>query len=148
MKIQFICSGNTYRSRLAEAYLNSLQIKGISAISSGAHAKTQPMEIRWYTERLLEEHGLSRFASPTHRQTTTAGINACGLVVFLGPSVYKCCKKNYTIKKPHIIWDVKDVNCHDSDAKLLKLTEKSFKEIKNKVKELLATFINKKSPSL
>ncbi len=118
--------------------MNSLKHKGLTAVSSGLHAQSQPMEIRWYTERLLEEYGLSRFAAQKHRQTTQTNLNSTNLIVFMGKSVYTCCEKNYTIKKPYVTWNIKDVNCHDTDSKLLKLTEKSFKEIKNKVKELVS----------
>ena len=138
MKIHFVCSGNTYRSRLAEAYLNSLKSKGIVAVSSGTHAKRQPMEIRWYTERILEEYGLSRFASKTHRQITARNLNACDLIVFFGKTVYKFCKENFTIKKPFVIWEVNDVRSRQDDTKVVKLSEKTFKEIKNKVKELIS----------
>ncbi len=138
MKIHFVCSGNTYRSRLAEAYLNSLKHKGIGAVSSGAHAKTQPMEIRWYTERILEEYGLSRFTSKVHRQTTASNLKDSDLIVFFGPSVYGFCKKNFPMKKPCVIWDILDLHPRQSEPKVVKLTEGAFKEIKNKVKELIS----------
>jgi protein-tyrosine-phosphatase len=143
MKIHFVCSGNTYRSRLAEAYLNSLKPRGIVAVSSGTHAKIQPMEIRWYTERILEEYGLSPFASKLHRQTTSSNLKDCDLIVFFGPSVYSFCKKSFAIKKPHIVWKVKDVRSKYTDSKLVKLTEGSFREIKKKIKELISTYDHK-----
>lgn len=37
--IHFVCRGNNFRSRLAEAYLNSKKLPGIKVISSGIEAE-------------------------------------------------------------------------------------------------------------
>lgn len=43
MKVVFVCSGNTCRSPFAEGYLNSLKLKGVSAVSRGLSAQGMPV---------------------------------------------------------------------------------------------------------
>lgn len=138
MKIHFICSGNTYRSRLAEAYLNSLKLKNFKAVSSGTHAKKQPMNVRWYTEKILEEYNLLKYASKTHRQTTNLNLKACDFIVFLEKDVEKFCQAKFKVQKPFLVFHIKDVNSHLSGKKIITSTEKTFQEIKNKIKLLLS----------
>jgi protein-tyrosine-phosphatase len=39
MRVHFICRGNVYRSRIAEAYLKSLELEGLEVLSSGTIAR-------------------------------------------------------------------------------------------------------------
>ncbi len=43
MKIIFVCTGNTCRSPFAEGYFNSLNIKGITALSRGLSGNSNPV---------------------------------------------------------------------------------------------------------
>jgi protein-tyrosine-phosphatase len=41
MRVHFVCTGNLYRSRMAEAYLRSKAIPGLEVTSSGVLAEMQ-----------------------------------------------------------------------------------------------------------
>lgn len=145
-KVHFICRGNTYRSRLAAAYLNSLGHKSITVVTSGVIAKKQPMVIRWYAQRILERYEISHFASKKPRQLTGANLNDCDLIVFFGQRAYDACIEKHEIKKPHVIWEIiKDIQPKDSVAKIVKSSEKTFKKIKRAVRKLVSE-LAKKSP--
>ena len=68
--IHFICRGNSFRSIIAEAYLNSLEVKGWSVLSSGTTAaldKARNLVYFGKTLALLEKHGIWEFAKPSLR---------------------------------------------------------------------------------
>ena len=65
MIIHFICRGNSFRSIIAEAYLNSLEIKDSRVLSSGTTAASgRARNLAYYrmTLFLLEKHGIREFA--------------------------------------------------------------------------------------
>jgi protein-tyrosine-phosphatase len=69
MTIHFICRGNAFRSIIAEAYLESLQIAGLKAMSSGTRAAADRAgNLGDYTGtlRLLAEHGIQEFAKASY----------------------------------------------------------------------------------
>ena len=64
MTIHFICTGNIYRSRLAEAYCASKGVPGLSVSSSGIGTKlNRGIPIASYAARVLSERGLEHFAA-------------------------------------------------------------------------------------
>ncbi len=141
--IHFICSGNTYRSRLAEAYLNSKKIEGLKAISSGINAeKIAVYPVRWYTEKISEENMLEKHLSPYWKQTTSSLIEASDLLIFLSRDIFELCS-SFQFKTPHKIWDISDVDLTKSDEKIIKDTNIAFMEIKKKVDNLLLIEKNK-----
>ena len=75
MHIHFVCSGNSYRSRLAEAYLKSVLVdKTIIVSSSGTEAEKHRLKngpICWYAMRLMKRNNLIPFMSWKERQTTS-----------------------------------------------------------------------------
>ena len=60
MNILFVCTGNTCRSPMAEYYLNSLHIKGITATSAGIYAVGEP--ISESSAEVLREIGIDASA--------------------------------------------------------------------------------------
>ena len=70
MKIHFICSGNTFRSRLAEAYLKSKNINNLIVSSSGIEAsKNFNGPIASHTAWLSDKYNLGPYMSETWRES-------------------------------------------------------------------------------
>jgi protein-tyrosine-phosphatase len=83
--IHFICRGNSFRSIIAEAYLNSLKFKNLKAVSSGATAALDRAgNLAAYTEtlRLLAENGIREFAKAGYGdQLTHARLEGADVVI-------------------------------------------------------------------
>ena len=87
-EIHFICIGNVFRSRLAEAYLNSLNIKGVEVSSSGVRANHAfDGDISIFVLPLLKREGLEPFISKKWIQTTLDIVQDKDLVVFMNEEV-------------------------------------------------------------
>ena len=145
MTIHFICKGNTFRSRLAEAYLNSKQIPNLKVISSGIEAElNESGPVTWHTQRIIQQNKLVPFEKPTWEQTTKALLEKGDLTIFTRQSIYDYCIEHFGFNgKNFQIWDIHDagetVNNWDSlnEEEQIKVTEKIFKEIQQKVDELI-----------
>ena len=112
--VHFVCRGNVYRSRLAEAYAASLLDKEDSAVvsSSGVEASLALNgDVDPEAVRLLELDELSHHLVPTWHQTTQEDIDKNDIVVFMSKSIYNQAKDQFTIPAEKArIWDVPDID--------------------------------------
>lgn len=148
MLIHFICSGNTYRSRLAEAYLKSKQIQGIECISSGVEAEyNYNGPITWQAARILRDKELIQFMSNYWTQTTKELLDKSDLIIFVTDYQYNFCKEKLGYSgKNFEVWDIKDINDFglmegpntlDEDIKIIQLSDQAFSILKQKIDELI-----------
>ena len=111
--IHFICRGNSFRSIIAEAYLNSLEIRGWSVFSSGTTAASDKARNLVYynkTLALLEEHGIREFAKSDHGdQLTQSCLEKADVAICMNQRVYGECLKIVTFPVGPRIWSVADV---------------------------------------
>jgi protein-tyrosine-phosphatase len=71
INIHFVCRGNIYRSRLAEAYLKSFQNAAWGVSSSGIGAtKHAKVHISPWTEMLAVKNDIKDWLSETNIQTS------------------------------------------------------------------------------
>jgi len=148
MNIQFVCSGNTYRSRLAEAYLNSKQFPGITVSSSGVRRDDHYNNngpIAWYAMRLIKNNHLIPFMNPVSTQTTEKLLLKADLLIFFGKNVYDYAKEHFKLSgNNYRIWDISDlVEFRDDEVSLeneigrIKATSETFEKIKQYVDTLI-----------
>lgn len=143
MLIHFICTGNVYRSRLAETYLNSKQLPNIHAISSGVFAKNNESgPISWYTQRILQNEKLISFETPTWQQTTEELLNSATYTIFLQPLHLKYCKERFNYSSDaYEVWDIPDLDGFiDSEIERIQATEETYSKIRGKVDGLINQF--------
>ena len=108
MIIHFICRGNSFRSIIAEAYLNSLKVKGLSVLSSGTTAaldKTRNLASYRMTLELLEKHGIREFAKVGYgEQLTQSRLEKAATAVCMNQRVYDQCLQIVTFPGSPRIW--------------------------------------------
>jgi len=113
MLIHFICRGNSFRSIIAEAYLNSLKFKNLKAISSGTTAAVdRTRNLRSYNETLglLAKNGIREFAKAGYGdQLTPSRLAGAGVVICMNRRVYDECQRLVTLPASARIWSVADI---------------------------------------
>jgi protein-tyrosine-phosphatase len=113
MIIHFICRGNSFRSIIAEAYLNSLEIEDCRALSSGTAAAADKEKNLVYYSRtldLLERHGIREFAKDGYGdQLTQSHLEETDITVCMNQRVYDECLRYVTFPVSPLIWSVADI---------------------------------------
>jgi protein-tyrosine-phosphatase len=111
--IHFICRGNSFRSIIAEAYLNSLEIRGLSALSSGTTAasdKARNLVYYGMTIALLEKHNMREFAKADYGdQLTQSRLEKADITICTNCRVYDECLRIVAFPASPRIWSVADV---------------------------------------
>ncbi|MEP7167474.1 MAG: hypothetical protein ABI758_05855 [Candidatus Woesebacteria bacterium] len=147
MTIHFVCTGNSYRSRLAEAYLNSKQIDSLKVSSSGTQAdENADGPISWVAAWLLKRNGLVPFMSDHWTQTTLKLLNTADKVVFINTDHYEFSQKQLKYEGSNFeVWNVLDIPVGlPDDAAILKRASETFIQIQKKVDDLISASSFKK----
>ena len=142
MKIHFVCTGNVFRSRLAEAYLLSKKIPAITVSSSGIEAEDDCNgRVCWYTRELLKKRGLEEFLTSSWHQSQRKELENQDLVIFLKKEHQEYCLNVLGAKvKEYEVWEIEDipdeVYFSGDKTRTLESAEAVFKKILKRVDEL------------
>ena len=149
MKVHFVCTSNTFRSRLAETYLKSKKLPNINVSSSGVVALSNPNgPITWYAQRIIQEDKLVPFEKMIWTQTTKELLEAQDLVIFMEKSHYEHCVSQYKFKgKNYAVWEIPDVYAatKNSEQEAIQATEQAYNKIKVNIEDLIAQNFQLKS---
>jgi protein-tyrosine-phosphatase len=146
MIIHFICRGNSFRSIIAEAYLNSREIKDWHVISSGTTAaldKAGNLTYYGMTLELLEGHGIREFAKAGYGdQLTQSRLETADITVCMNQRVYDECQQCVTFPASPRIWSVADIGepgrIAYSDSERRSYREEAYQEIVRNVDGLVS----------
>jgi protein-tyrosine-phosphatase len=146
MIVHFICRGNAFRSIIAEAYLNSLEIKDWNVLSSGTTAaldKARNLVHYGRTLELLEKHGVREFAKPGYGdQLTQSRLERADVTVCMNQRVHCECLRCVTFLACPRIWSVADIgepgrtSNAESESRLHR--EEAYQEIVENVDRLIS----------
>jgi protein-tyrosine-phosphatase len=111
MRIHFVCTGNIYRSRLAEAYCASRCGTEIEVSSSGiAAGMNGDTPIASWAADILGRHGLTSFAAAHWQRTTEGIVRASDVLVFMEAEHRRFCEDWIEPARQRIeVWGVEDI---------------------------------------
>jgi isopentenyl-diphosphate Delta-isomerase len=138
-KIHFVCKGNIFRSRLAEAYAKSIGGDKYDVSSSGTVAAKYPPDfLSPWTTKIAGECGLTEWLSKAREQTTEDKLQDADIVVFLNKNVYEDAKALYEFSDSKtLVWRVRDWDEWKFKIPDSQKLKRSFKSIKSNVSILL-----------
>lgn len=127
MKILFICTGNAYRSPLAEALLKKLR-PDLTVESAGLHVAIPiPKQVKDY----LMEHNAADFLKSYPESIEEKELRTFDLIVAMESKHKQAVLRNCPdCEKRIVVWNIKDPYWEEEEA------ERIFVQIENKVKEL------------
>ena len=136
--IQFICTGNIYRSRLAEAYCASKRLQGIRVLSSGIEAgKTGDASISPYAADVLTRHGIISYAAKRWQRTTAALIGASDVLVFMELEHRRFCEDWIEPSRHRVeVWGIEDVGAIEV-TRIADTVDRAFMRIRQRTDALL-----------
>ena len=149
MIIHFICRGNAFRSIIAEAYLNSLELENLSVLSSGTAAtrhKARNLASHRMTLALLERHGIRGFAKAGYGdQLTPPRLDNADITVCMNQRVYDECLRCVTFPASPRVWSVADIGepgrISDAEAERQHYREEVYQEIVRNVERLVSDIL-------
>ncbi|HEX3986740.1 MAG TPA: hypothetical protein VHX13_09050 [Acidobacteriaceae bacterium] len=111
MRIHFVCTGNVYRSRLAEAWCASRRVPGIEVSSSGiAAGRESPDPISPWAAAALAGMGVERFAANHWQKTTRSLVEASEVLVFMESEHRLFCRDWIEPGRQRIeVWAIEDI---------------------------------------
>ena len=146
MIIHFICRGNSFRSIIAEAYLNSLELKDLGVLSSGTAAalhKARNLAYHRLTLELLAKHGIRGFAKAGYGdQLTQSRLDEADIVICMNQRVYEECLPSVTFSVRPLVWSVTDIGepgrISDVESETQLYREEAYQEIARNVEFLVS----------
>jgi 8-oxo-dGTP pyrophosphatase MutT (NUDIX family)/protein-tyrosine-phosphatase len=125
--IHFVCRGNTYRSRLAAAYMATLLDDRFAVSSSGIAAAYNPTKTsEVYTKATARKHKLTQGISAYKTQTTDLLLADADVIIFMNKDVYEDARRDYTFDlRKCKVWHVADMGATQKQASLAMHTEQA-----------------------
>jgi protein-tyrosine-phosphatase len=139
MRIHFVCTGNIYRSRLAEAYCTSRCGRGIHVLSSGIGAGLNGgAAISPYAAEILAHYALASYTAAHWQRTTAALVHASDVLVFMEEEHRRYCEEWIEPTRQRIeVWGVEDIGAIEA-SEITSKVDHTFRMIRQKTDSLLA----------
>lgn len=133
-KILFLCTGNSARSQMAEAFIRLYAGEHFEPYSAGM----EPKGINPYTIRVLEERGISVDGHTSDALRTYLGHTYFGYVVTVCDHAEQNCPRSWLQAQNHIHWSFEDPAAFagsDED------TTAKFRDIRDQIEERICGWL-------
>ncbi len=144
--VHFVCRGNTYRSRLAAAYMATLVGDQFNITSSGIGAKlTSVRTVEPYTKATARAHHLKHGVSGRNQQASDELLAAADVIIFMNKDIYDEALRRFTVDtRKTLVWRVRDMDpdskkrvlAQGSESALLEASAATFRTIQRHCDEL------------
>lgn len=137
IKVLFLCTGNSARSQMAEAFLKKYGGDQYEVYSAGI----EPRDIHPYTERVMEEVGISlRGHYSKHIKEYMGRINFA-YVIILCEEAEKQCPTTFPGITQRLKWSFEDPSTivESDDKKLMK-----FREVRDKIEQRIKSWLSQR----
>lgn len=140
MRIHFVCTGNVYRSRLAEAYCISRAVPGIRVFSSGIAAGVNgDASISPYAIEVLNRYGLLSSAAKSWQQTTAALVKMSDVLILMESEHRRFCANWIELPRQRVeVWGIEDIGPSTTQKEIAETVEQTFKTIRQRTDALLS----------
>jgi protein-tyrosine-phosphatase len=140
MRIHFVCTGNIYRSRLAEAYCVSRSAPGTRVFSSGiAAGLDQNVPISPYAADILARYGIDCYAAAHWQRTTEGLVRASDVLILMEAEHLRFCEEWIDPSRQRTeVWGIEDVGSIPA-ARIPQEVERTFGIIRQRTDALLTT---------
>ena len=147
-RIHFVCSGNTFRSRLAEAYAKSLKLSGYTFSSSGVNSTVEADTLLSpYARDLARKHRLTAWLSKHKTQTSTEILGRQDIIIFMDKDVYDDVQRSVKFDaRKSTVWNVHDLKWYfvhhkirrSDTVKINEIVDVILQQITSKVRALIS----------
>lgn len=133
-KVLFLCTGNSARSQMAEAFLRKYGGDEFEAYSAGL----EPEGINPYTKRVMEEAGISLSSYYSKHVREYMGKVHFGYLITLCDEAEKNCPTTFPGIAQRLHWPFEDPSAFlgSDDEKLAK-----FREVRDKIDQRIKTWL-------
>ena len=142
MNLHFVCTGNVFRSRLAQAYAKSIlqQHPEVVITSSGVNADhAQDGPIAWYALKIADNNNLIPYISQFWTQTTSELLNNQDTIIFMETWHLEQCRSRFFYQKDNYqVWEISDVTPTMTDNEIITFSENQFHLLKTKVEDVIS----------
>jgi len=138
VKVLFLCTGNSARSQMAEAFLRKYGGDEFEAHSAGL----EPKGINPYTERVMKDVGISLSAQYSKHIREYMGKVHFGYVITLCDEAEKSCPAIYPGMGQRLHWSFEDPAAFvgSDDEKLAK-----FREVRDRIEQQIKEWLEEQS---
>jgi len=133
-KVLFLCTGNSARSQMAEAFLRKYGGDRFEAYSAG----TEPKGINPYTERVMEEVGINLSGQHSKHVKEYMGKVHFGYLITLCDEAEEKCPTTFPGVGKRIHWSFEDPSAFtgSEDEKLA-----IFRKVRNQIEQHIKTWL-------
>jgi len=133
-KVLFLCTGNSARSQMAEAFLKKYGGDQYDAYSAG----TEPKGINPYTERVMEEVGINLSGQHSKHVKEYMGKVHFGYLITMCDEAEESCPTTFPGIGQRLHWAFEDPSAFtgSEDEKLAK-----FREVRNQIEQHIKTWL-------